>query len=641
MFLDEKRSVYEALTRYNYFPNQKEGESELPPCFTTSKFTPELVEEIVKRQDSRERKTLGFDQVEYLLTRHNNVPRKLGLIHPKAYANLSKVIAENWSEINVKLASENSVIRPEIHEDGRILIMNYEDFNSKIKQASSESFAKRFRVHTDISSCYHSVYSHSFPWAAIGFKQSKGLLTKKSKITHWSEDLDFYTQKSKRSETLGVAIGPASSSIVVELVLACIDRDLTNLGFKFKRYIDDYVCYANTHEEAESFLRLLGKRLNEFKLNLNLHKTHIFTLPEPRSDDWVTVLSGCLPNNFVTSEYDRRKYTLIEIVNYLDQAVRLNKVTPDGSVLKYAIKMIINQINDSSVVDVLDYIINLAWHYPLIIPLLDQLLSNENVNASVYEERINLLIIESAKNYRSDGMAWALYYIRKFQLNISTGAYGEVIRSKDCIALVSLYRINVDHFHIVEFANSLLCKSDYEKDQYWILLYELYRDKKIGEVYEGDTVFKLMKSHGVTFIPEDDCEETELEKYCFYLSIPFPSMVMDPEDFKKSIFIDHLDYENWRKAPSGYLRSPHELIEVVLPYHMLSSVVIKGRWQPLVERLSQFIVKQNYYDWSTDHNFMSLLKVVIRVQLDKIDYPESSYDFTIEYIIEKSISFYR
>jgi hypothetical protein len=634
------RSVYEAFTRHNYFPNQKEGEHELPPCFTTRRFTPELVEMIVKELDSKERRVSGYDQVEYLLTRHNNVPRKLGIIHPKAYAMLSKLIADNWEEINTVISSENSVIKPEIHTDGRILIMNYDDLTTKVKQSSSEEFSKRFRVHTDISSCYHSIYSHSLPWAAIGFRESKALLKGNAKKDHWSECLDTYTRKSKRNETLGVAIGPASSNIVVELILGRVDQELRELGFKFKRYIDDYICNTDTYEEAEAFLNILGKKLNGYKLNLNLHKTKIVDLPEPRTDGWVSDLAGCLPSNFISDNYERRKYTLLEVVNYLDRAVRLNKVTPDGSVLKYAIKSIVGDINEHSLSDVLDYTINLAWHFPLILPLLDSLLSSENVSPSEYEARLSKLVVVNANNSRSDGMAWSLYYIKKFNLKISTEACGEVIRSKDCVAMLCLYRLNVGTPHIVEFANNLLCKTEYEKDQYWLLLYELYHDDKIGEVYKGDGLFELMKSNGVTFMPEEG-ELSKLEMYCNYVDAMFPPMGINPCDFSDTIFLDSLDYKSWCKAPTGYITKYRNLEEVVLPIYMLSDEVEKAKWMPLIDKLNRFINGSRGYDWSSNSNFISLLGFVIRTQLGKLDYPRHSYEFTVNYFIERAILFYR
>ncbi|WP_176718950.1 RNA-directed DNA polymerase, partial [Methylophaga muralis] len=234
---------YEALTRHNYFPNQKEGARELPPCFSTVSFTPEIAELLAKLDETSAsgRRKLGYDQVSYAVTRHNNVPRTLALIHPKAYSLLVKQIHDNWENLKYITENDRSIIKPHKHIDGRMLVMNYEDIFSKIEADLKSSFGKRFRVNSDIANCFHSIYSHSIPWAIIGFDVAKNNMT--SGNTHWSDDLDIFIRKTKRNETQGIAIGPGTSSVIAEIVLSAVDKELDEEGFEFKRYIDDYVCF--------------------------------------------------------------------------------------------------------------------------------------------------------------------------------------------------------------------------------------------------------------------------------------------------------------------------------------------------------------------------------------------------------------
>lgn len=522
MFLNTSRHIREGLTRYNYFPNQKDGVGELPPCFSTRQFTPEIVELLVKQSESRERRILGYDQVEYLVTRHNNVPRSLGLIHPRAYADLSSLIYDNWEKLHQVTLNGNSMIKPAEHLDGRIMIMNYEDLTDRVQLALEDGFGKRFRVHSDISSCFHSIYSHSIPWAAIGFNNAKKQYSSRSRgQAQWFDNLDKYQRKSKRNETQGIAIGPATSSIIVELILGCVDRVLLDDGFEFRRYIDDYVCYCETYESAQKFIQQLGKELGKYKLNLNLHKTKVIELPEPLNDSWISVLAGALPSNFIDKEFNRRQLLLPEIIHYFDTAVQLSKSEPDGSVIKYAVGSVIHNLDDSAVEAVLDYIINLCWHYPALLPYLDTLLSHERAVANKYSHKLNSIIAENARNRRSDGMAWPLYYLKKFSLPVTTEAYAETIKSEDCIALLSLYSTGSFQAHIIEFANGLLCKTLYEKDQYWVLLYQLFRDGVIKSPYD-DGVFELLREQNVSFVPKPESFNVA-EKYCQYLQNPFLS----------------------------------------------------------------------------------------------------------------------
>ncbi|MDN7133795.1 hypothetical protein JNO04_15735 [Halomonas sp. MC140] len=243
-------------------------------------------------------------------------------------------------------------------------------------------------------------------------------------------------------------------------------------------------------------------------------------LPEPISDEWVSELVASLPSLFADSNYTRRKYLLSELIAYLDRAVTINKRTPDGSVLKYAVKTVLGFIENSAVPSVLEYVINLAWHFPLLLPCLDSLLSHESVDPKDFAEKLNAIIIENARNHRSDGMAWSLYYLKKYNLEASREACVSVYNSEDCVALLCLYSLGELKGQIISFANDLACKTEYEQDQYWLLLYQLYRENLLISVHQDNRVFELMRDNEVNFLPVEN-ERSICEKYCDYLNNPF------------------------------------------------------------------------------------------------------------------------
>lgn len=529
--LDEERYVYESLTRYNYFPNQKDVIGEMPPIFSSSTFTPEIAEKIVSSGALKSRK-IGYDYVTYSVTRHNNVPRALGLMHPVASAHLAKTISDNWKEISWVKTNEHSVIRPAIYTDGRIVVMNYEDSDTKTVRALEEGFGKRFRVETDISGCFSSIYTHSIPWAVIGFEESKQKLKdrKKAGDNHWSDDLDYYQRNARRGETQGVPIGPASSTIIVELILGKIDGVLASAGYTFRRYVDDYVCSCATYEDAQNFIRVLGVELGKYKLSLNLQKTKITNLPEPISDLWVSQLGVATPNSIIDATYGRRKLLAGEVIQYLDFAVRLNASTPDGSVLKYAVASVVSQLEDFVAHPVFIYVLNLSWHYPVLIPYLEKILNGSSLNAADYVEYFNKLIVENAKNRRSDGMVWPLYYLIKYELAISPEAAAAVVESEDCVALSCLFTLDKDHAALIEFVLKLQGESEYVLDQYWLLLYQFYCSGLIANPYSDD-VFPLLDSYDVNFIGMGS-RRNLAEQYCDYVNNPFrdEEEVVEPFD---------------------------------------------------------------------------------------------------------------
>ena len=177
--------------------------------------------------------------------------------------------------------------------------------------------------------------------------------------------------------------------------------------FVFARFIDDYTAYCRAEEDAQEFVRRLAEELAKYKLLLNINKTEIVSLPRPSTDDWVSELSLRLPNSKVLSAYDA--------VTYLNFAVKVAKQSPDGSVLKYALKSLLRRdFEFMAEIDVLRYALNLSFHQPVLLPLLEKLFdANLMFPGSRYGEELQRLALENALFRRLDGLAWSLYYLEQ------------------------------------------------------------------------------------------------------------------------------------------------------------------------------------------------------------------------------------
>lgn len=516
--LSPERHFSEALTRWNYFPNQKESASELPPCFTTRRFTPEIAEELSKKPITSPRNQHWFDLAEYRVTRYNNISRTLGLLHPLAYARLHARIMANYNEISELTASEQSAIKIAEHIDGRIIIMNYESHEERTSIALEETFGKRFRAHTDISNCFGSVYTHSLEWAVQGYEEAKKNLYTKPK--HWSSHLDAAFRNTKRNETSGLPIGPAASNIAVEIILCRIDKILEEHKFIFTRYIDDYTAYCESHDEAQNFIRILAQELSNYRLTLNLNKTTIKELPEPLQDPWTSLLNNALPKR--TNSEGELELNTSEAINFLDFAVRLNKDTPDGSVLRYAISAIAPRAKEATATAVFNYTLNLAWHFPALLPLLEKIDARSDqydVDATI--EKLNKIISINALHRRSDGMCWALYYLKQLSSEPGEEQIKEVISSKDCAAITMLCKFNSSIASAKAYAVEIIKNAAlYELDQNWLLLYELFLHNHIDNPYHNEDTFTILKKYHVYFLYPND-SPSSAEQYCDILSNPF------------------------------------------------------------------------------------------------------------------------
>lgn len=69
--------------------------------------------------------------------------------------------------------SPQSQIKPILHEDGRIVQMDYETSERSLSRQTRLAQGQEFMVTADVSSCFPSIYSHAIDWATRGKKTAK------------------------------------------------------------------------------------------------------------------------------------------------------------------------------------------------------------------------------------------------------------------------------------------------------------------------------------------------------------------------------------------------------------------------------------------------------------------------------------
>ena len=357
-------------------------------------------------------------------------------------------------------------------------------------------FSRRFMVRTDISNCFPSVYSHTVPWALVGFPEAK---KKKGVRAEWFNQLDEKIRWFKRNETQGLAIGPATSNIISEIILARIDEKMRN-DTAYVRFIDDYTGYFNTDDEARKFVRVLEDELGKYKLLLNAKKTQIIELPQPLEDNWITELTLRLPKTSGTDKVSRN-----EAIRYLNFAVSLARQSPDGSVLKYALKSLLKQsVDDSAKVDILHFALQLCFHHPILIPILAGILKDfSEQNIDEFAPQLQELAFQNAIFHRSDGIVWSLYFLAMHKIEFEDKVVEEVLKTQDSLPLLMIYVYGNDNqkMKIIQTVKDIINGGDnFEFDQHWMLLYQLYRDGKILNPYVEEDSFDVLKNAGVSFV---------------------------------------------------------------------------------------------------------------------------------------------
>lgn len=488
--------VYEALLGYNYLPAQRRHKEELPPIFNSASLTPAAAAPLLAMKPPV--KARGFDQVEYRATKFNAVARTYSIPHPIAYAQLSNCIASNWASIEPFQSSDVSMIRPRQHRDGRLIIMDYERFPARASRVRRLAFNKRYVAKADIASCFPGVYTHAIPWAVVG-KAAAKLDTQNG----WHNELDSHARRCSRDETQGIPIGPGTSNVIAEILLSTVDRKLAP-EFKYvrgsatngmSRFIDDYSFYCDSFDEAERFIRRLDEELNALRLRLNPKKTAILTPATPFGDLWAAELALRLPTGAPIDAY--------KCTNYLEFATSLAAKHPEGSVLKYAANALLaSNLSASAKESALDYLLVLAVANPVLLPLLETLFDDTMIGGHVrYPNRIVEILKDGAFRHRSDAMAWTLHYCRKYNLTIPTEVAEAVIKTEDCVALLSLL-LTGQHLHLITTWAATLDKADsYALDRQWLLLYQMHLNGHVASDFcSVPAAFDAMKAAGVTFV---------------------------------------------------------------------------------------------------------------------------------------------
>lgn len=161
-------------------------------------------------------------------------------------------------------------------------------------------------------------------------------------------------------------IGPHASNLLSEIILTTVDSRLSD--FDYIRAIDDYTCYTESYEEAQSFLTKLGASLREFDLSLNYKKTAIIELPLAATEQWQRKLNSAQ----LAASYGKSNFLLTRA--YLDYAIELMHANGENAaILNYAIKVLLGkELTRNAKEYAVKTILNLAMLYPYLVSILDQ-----------------------------------------------------------------------------------------------------------------------------------------------------------------------------------------------------------------------------------------------------------------------------
>jgi len=396
--------------------------------------------------------------------------RLMGIPNPIHQIELSKIICDNWTEIQ-KIFSRSKISSSKQVEDksgerATTMIDTFGEFKGKCLE---QSFDKLFELKTDISKYFPTIYTHSIPWAIHSKSVAK---SRRNDDALLGNLLDKAIRSGQSGQTIGIPIGPDTSRIISEILGCTFDKLLTD---KFKlvgfRYVDDCFFFFDSQSSAEQVFKHFQSILTEYGLDINEEKTSIRKQPLPFESKWVIELS-----NYQIRKNEKGQIT--DLKNFVSFAFDLVNTYPKDSVLKFAIKKLFyDKVHKNNWELFESLIFRMGISEPVILPeILTLLLSYEKWVSKVKLKRfLTSIISEHVYKGHDFEVSWALWIAKSFSIKINKALAQKVFDSRDTISILigfdMMKRKLISDKIDLKSINSEINKSGFI-NEWWLLTYE-------------------------------------------------------------------------------------------------------------------------------------------------------------------------
>ena len=446
------------------------------------------------------------------LARPGLTSRVLAIPDPVHFYRLADVIASQWSRIEAAIGrSTMSLSKPVIDAKGvRALVPALA--LRKIEARAEHRARARYLIQVDVSQFYPSVYSHALDWAIRGKAAAKASTRATAGL---GPLLDLHTREGQDGQTIGIPIGPDSSLVLAELVLAQVDAELLatgrSKGLHGFRYYDDYELYTRTRPDGEQALADIQRILGQWQLTANPYKIRIVELPEPVEDEWISVLKK-------HQLRDQRSQERADINALFDESVRLARLYPRENVFAYALGKVItrdleerHQIQKGNWPHFEKLLLASALGEPGLISKVSCLLNWAKhrgwpLNSSIVADALTTVVVESASRGNWSEVAWAVWTSSCLAIPLPAEA-GRAVSgtTDDVVALTALDASSKGSLRgLKTTAWEQLMVGDSLRGEHWLLAYEALEhgwlpSKTSVDYISADPIFSHLGLNNVRF----------------------------------------------------------------------------------------------------------------------------------------------
>jgi hypothetical protein len=490
---DTQALTSETLIRRGYFP------IEFPPPFVTDDLANSLsgLGILDGLQPKASRPALFSIPKSWPARRILSIPNPLHQIL------LAEAVEQHWADLKrIFDVSTISVSKPTSFVNGVRAVSRQADFDTWSTERFQRSANCRFVLRTDLSRFYHTIYTHSLPWAIHGKPAAKADRTD----ALYGNLIDKRVRNAQDQQTMGLPVGPDTSFVLAEVIGARIDEELQQdlVHVKGTRYVDDFHLYFDTRAEAENAYSSLTRIAKRYELEVNDRKTEIYEGPDTGEPIWKTALKA-------QAIRGRGPVQRASLISYVSKVFDLARQNPGEGVVAYGVKKAATTSFNADNGDIYEAflrasIVHDSSTMPLVTKLLfDRQQANEITNEMEITNVVSRLLSFHSQFRHPYEVCWLLWLARVLKAEVPARVIQPICEMDDSV--VALLMLDLRELGLVwgmdtsRWETALKPESLYS--DHWLLAYEAARREWLPESQTGyvgdDPFFSQLAARDVSF----------------------------------------------------------------------------------------------------------------------------------------------
>lgn len=500
----------------------------LPPVFSITNFHEAAIPHLNSKAYLSNRPT---EPAKYNASKRGGARRTFEMPNPIFMVDSAIFFSNYRTEVFEHFKStDDSLSVPKFQETGRpARITSHSDFHRLRRQKLATS---RFIVRTDISRYFHSIYTHSIPWALHGKADAKKD-RKPDSTTIYGNRLDQIMRQAQDGQTVGIPVGPDFSRYTSEIIGKAIDakfRETHGDQCPLIRHVDDIYIGADDQDEANQLLTGVRDAIRKFQLDVNDTKTSIVPTNLDLEPFWPVrirrEIEGFSGNNPKASGSS----TGHDFVYFLDEIVRIANKERDDGVVKYALR----KMDDLTLWEdywhlVEPFLVRAAINFPHCWDYIARIVSwrfrTYGIDHDLWAQVVSKSLATQSKGGNDSEVCWALWLAKEASLPIELTTHEAILERCGALAAtlaLDVYQSNPQKF---TYPKAKLLERIGDRPmvgENWLLAYEADRlfgfklktknlnaPAFIEELYDNDTEF--YDPDGIPAAFEDIQDPSEVE----------------------------------------------------------------------------------------------------------------------------------